>query len=197
MRDRIAARTPFLELPNVVRWNRAERDSLRMLAYSRFRRDRELCADYLSCGTWGTTANLNHLLDLAEVLVLDPAPNVRWRILVAIEDFAERCPERIWPFVVKWGSVLNRDIRQGVACCILEHILEFHWDEYFAESRAVIDRGNIRFAYALSFCWVSLNGELHRGTDLIRDYLATIDSRRAGRRIRTYRIRLEDLDPSQ
>lgn len=196
MRDRIAARTPFLDLPSVVRWNRAERESLRELAFSRFRRDRELCVGYLQCSTWDTTANLSLILELAERLMLDPTPNVRWGVLVAVEDFAEYHPQRIWPFLVKWGSVLCPDIRAGIACLPLEQLLGYHWDEYFARSKAVIESGNMRFAHTLSICYVSLDGEPLRGTDLIRDYLGTIDSRRAGRRVRSYKRSLQGLDPS-
>jgi len=68
-------------------------------------------------------------------------------------EYAESHPEAIWPLVVKWGSARIEDIRSGIACCVLEHILEYQFSPFFGRAKAIIERGNGRFADTLSRCW--------------------------------------------
>jgi hypothetical protein len=41
----------------------------------------------------------------------------------------------------------------GVACCILEYILEYHFSPYFDRARWLVERGNRRFRLTLAYCW--------------------------------------------
>jgi hypothetical protein len=52
----------------------------------------------------------------------------RWQAIIAIGDFAETDPEPIWAFVVRWGNHADEDLRTAVATCLLEHLLEYHFD---------------------------------------------------------------------
>ena len=66
--------------------------------------------------------------------------------------FIESNPEEVWTFISKWGRSDNEDVRTAVATCIVEHFLEFHFDEYFSlvETAACSDRN---FADMFSRCW--------------------------------------------
>jgi len=86
-------------------------------------------------------------------MIPDRSTYVRWQALLMLGQHAKRHPDEIWPSVLKWGTVQNRDIRQGVACCILEHVLEHHFDPYFDRALSHIACGHRRFAYTLAYCW--------------------------------------------
>ena len=154
MRDRVAARVPILDLSR-MRFNESERVTLRRLACSEDVADKRLCVDYLYCGT-GVSANLRFMLELADVLVLNRSANVRWGTLNCISfGFAESHPRRLWPFIARWGCHRSSDIRSGVACCLLEHILDVDFEEIFERSKALVEAGNIRFLDTLRTCWLT------------------------------------------
>ena len=60
--------------------------------------------------------------------------DVRWQAAIALGELCESEPELIWPLVLKWGSSENEDVRDAVATCMLEHILEFHFVKYFGKA---------------------------------------------------------------
>jgi len=55
----------------------------------------------------------------------------RWQAIMLIEDFIEDEPEAILPFVLKWGVHEQEDLRWAIACLLLEHLLEFHFELIF------------------------------------------------------------------
>jgi len=95
------------------------------------------------------------MLDLEKVDVeLGSADeNTRWQAAIALGEGCEECPELIWPLVVKWGSSENEDVRAAISTCVLEHILEYHFEEYFEKSREIIQGGNILFLDTFSTCY--------------------------------------------
>jgi hypothetical protein len=36
----------------------------------------------------------------------------------------------VWPFIVRWGASSDEDLRNAVATCLLEHLLEYHFDAF-------------------------------------------------------------------
>lgn len=58
---------------------------------------------------------------------LDP----RWQAIIAIGDHIEHHPDVVWLFTRKWGAHANADLRTAVATCLLEHLLEHHFDRIF------------------------------------------------------------------
>ncbi len=84
-----------------------------------------------------------------------PDENTRWQAVIALGEHGhcEHAPEVIWPLVVKWGSSENEDVRTAIATCILEHILECHFDEYFEKTAALVRGGNKEFGDTFSRCW--------------------------------------------
>jgi HEAT repeat protein len=85
-----------------------------------------------------------------------PAPDgvedPRWQAIIEVGMFAEQEPEAIWPFVLKWGSHEDEDVRAAIASCLLERLLEDHFDLLFplVETAA---RSNTWFAETTSICW--------------------------------------------
>ncbi len=150
-KDRIADRVDPLDYSH-MRFTSEEKGSLKQLARSKKLADRRLCVDYLSNGV-GVDRNRPFLLDIIDELIPDRSHYVRWQSFIMLGDFIESHPEQVWPLVSKWGSDKNRDIRIGVACCILEHLLGCHFSEYFPKVKEIIDTGNRRFAYTFTCCW--------------------------------------------
>ena len=135
-----------------VRFNRSEQQSLLRLYLGGDLRSRRLCVDYLRAGL-GVRGNRQFILGMCDRMIPDRSAYVRWQALLMLGQHAERHPGAIWPSVLKWGTVRNRDIRRGVACCILEHVLEHHFDPYFDLALSHIACGHRRFAYTLANCW--------------------------------------------
>ena len=135
-----------------VRFNRSEQRSLLRLYLRGDLRSRRLCVDYLRAGL-GVRGNRQFILGMCDRMIPDRSTYVRWQALLMLGQHAERHPDEIWPSVLKWGTVKNRDIRQGVACCVLEHVLEHHFDPYFDRALSHIAGGHRRFAYTLAYCW--------------------------------------------
>ena len=84
-----------------------------------------------------------------------PDEDTRWQAVIALAEHGhcENAPDVIWPLVVKWGSSENEDVRIAIATCVLEHILEHHFDEYFEKTATLVRGGNQEFGHTFSQCW--------------------------------------------
>jgi len=82
----------------------------------------------------------------------DGAEDPRWQAIIEVGMFTEQEPEAIWPFVLKWGSHEDEDVRAAIATCLLEHLLEHHFDLLFPRVETAA-RSNIWFAKTTSQCW--------------------------------------------
>jgi hypothetical protein len=76
----------------------------------------------------------------------------RWQAISAVGEFVETDPEAVWSFVTRWGSSPDEDLRMAVATCVLEHLLEYHFDVFISrvEQAARADR---RFGDTVTNCW--------------------------------------------
>jgi len=129
-----------------------EQATLRRMAKSKNYHARKRCAEWLKVISH-VKANHPLVLELADVLIPDRSENIRWGILTIALSPKLRdwdCSD-LWPLVVKWGSVRNTDIRIGVGVCVLEHILEQNFTEYFGRAQHLIETGNHRFGYTLAY----------------------------------------------
>jgi hypothetical protein len=98
-----------------------------------------------------------HAIEQAEqVLAASTAPtdgaDVRWSAIIWVAEFAETDPDELWAFALKWGSSPDADLRQAVASCLLEHLLEFHFATLFPKVAAAA-RTDSRFADTFIGCW--------------------------------------------
>jgi hypothetical protein len=77
--------------------------------------------------------------------------DARWQAIIRVADHIEEHPEEVWRFTRKWGAHANEDLRMAVATCLLEHLLEHHFDRMFPLVSAAC-RESKRFAWSLSMC---------------------------------------------
>jgi len=76
----------------------------------------------------------------------------RWQAIIVVGEFIERDPEAIWPFILRWGSHEDEDLRTAIATCLLEHLLEHHFDPMFPRVETAA-RSNPNFAKTVLGCW--------------------------------------------
>jgi hypothetical protein len=76
----------------------------------------------------------------------------RWLAVAQVAHFTESEPGAVWSFIRKWGRSKDSDLRMAVATCLLEHLLEHHFDRFiaFVEDAALSDA---RFADTVCGCW--------------------------------------------
>ena len=77
----------------------------------------------------------------------------RWQAAIAVGQLCDSDPEAVWPLVEKWGSSADEDTRTAIATCVLEHILETHFDPFFAKTAILVRQGNVNFADTFYRCW--------------------------------------------
>lgn len=62
----------------------------------------------------------------------------RWQAIMCVGDFIPSHPDEVWNFFVKWGQYPCDDLRCALACCLLEHLLEHHFDRIFVRLRRLV-----------------------------------------------------------
>jgi hypothetical protein len=84
-----------------------------------------------------------------------PAPDeqrdTRWQAIIRVGEFVETEPEAVWAFVERWGKHPSEDLRAAIATCLLEHLLEYHFDLLFPRVERLV-RTSKRFAETLNWC---------------------------------------------
>jgi hypothetical protein len=83
----------------------------------------------------------------------------RWQAIIAVGDFAETDPEPVWLFGERWGVNPDEDLRMAITTCILEHLLEYHFDLIFPRMERLA-RSNPGFAWMVGGCWLFGKSEL-------------------------------------
>ncbi len=75
----------------------------------------------------------------------------RWQAIIEVGEHIESEPQDVWLFIRKWGMHPSEDIRTAVVTCLLEHLLEYHFEEYFPKVR-IACRQSKRFASTFRMC---------------------------------------------
>ena len=149
--DRIEERVdPFCLFP--CRFTPQERHSLTALYQRGDLKSRRLAASYIWAGH-GVHGNRLFIFDMCDRMIPDRSGYVRSQALMTLGMYVETHPHNLWPLVLKWGSVKNYDIRALIACFVLEHILEYHFETFFPQAVEYVEEGHRRFAYTLAYCW--------------------------------------------
>jgi hypothetical protein len=85
-----------------------------------------------------------------------PAPDgeedPRWQAIIHVGYFVETQPEEVWTFVRRWGRHPNPDLRTAIATCLLEDLLEYHFELIFPRVEFEV-RTSKRFHDTLKRCW--------------------------------------------
>jgi hypothetical protein len=84
-----------------------------------------------------------------------PAPDgkrdPRWQAIIRVGEFIETHPEPVWAFTRRWGKHAQSDLRAAIACCLLEHLLEAHFELLFPRVEAE-GLTSPRFANTFALC---------------------------------------------
>jgi hypothetical protein len=66
----------------------------------------------------------------------------RWQAVICVAEFIETDPEPVWAFALRWGRSSDDDLRMAISTCVLEHLLEHHFDAFIerVEEAARADR---------------------------------------------------------
>jgi hypothetical protein len=78
---------------------------------------------------------------------LDP----RWQAIIAVGEHIPDNPQEVWGFIRKWGKHPNEDLRTAIATCLLEHLLEYHFEDFFPMVKETC-RQSKRFALTFKRC---------------------------------------------
>jgi hypothetical protein len=54
----------------------------------------------------------------------------RWQAAITVAEFIETAPESVWAFVLRWGRSSDDDLRMAISTCVLEHLLQRHFDAF-------------------------------------------------------------------
>lgn len=81
----------------------------------------------------------------------DGKPDPRWKAIIQIGEYIETNPQDVWLFIRKWATHHDEDLRMAIATCLLEHLLEYHFDEYFPKVRDACHQSK-RFASTFVLC---------------------------------------------
>ena len=76
----------------------------------------------------------------------------RWQAIIAVGNFIETNPEEVWRFAHQWGQHADEDLRTAIGTCLLEHLLEHHFDLLFPRLEVAV-KSSPEFADAFSRSW--------------------------------------------
>jgi hypothetical protein len=77
--------------------------------------------------------------------------NSRWQAIIKVGKFVRIEPEALWEFVERWGKHPSEDLRMAIATCLLEHLLQYHFNLLFPRVERLA-RKSKRFAETLCWC---------------------------------------------
>jgi hypothetical protein len=83
----------------------------------------------------------------------------RWQRIIDVGHYIKDEPEAVWTFVTRWGSATNPDLRDAIATCLLEHLLQHHFELIFPRVELRV-HGDSVFADTFKRCWKLGEAEL-------------------------------------
>lgn len=78
--------------------------------------------------------------------------DVRWQAIIAVGEYVESEPQAVWDFIQTWGINGQEDLRDAIATCLLEHLLEYNFAEFFPQVEKLA-LSNPLFADTFLRCW--------------------------------------------
>jgi len=78
--------------------------------------------------------------------------DARWQAIIAVSEFIEAEPEAVWSFARRWGAHPDDDVRMAISTCVLEHLLEHHFDAFISRVEDAVGTDQL-FAKTVSSCW--------------------------------------------
>jgi hypothetical protein len=83
----------------------------------------------------------------------------RWQAIMDVAEFIPTHPDEVWEFAARWGCTENADLRDAIATCVLEHLLQHHFERVFTKME-VLAKADARFAETVKMCWKFGQAEL-------------------------------------
>lgn len=81
----------------------------------------------------------------------DQEKDPRWQAIIDVAEYIESDCDAVWEFAARWGCQGDEDLRAAVATCLLEHLLECHFDRLFPLVRDLAGK-DPRFAETFLQC---------------------------------------------
>ena len=82
----------------------------------------------------------------------DGEEDPRWQAIIEVSEFIDSDPDAVWAFTAKWGVHDDEDLRSAIATCLLEHLIEQHFELIFPRvEKLAMD--NADFAWTFTMCW--------------------------------------------
>jgi len=106
----------------------------------------------------GTRLEFEAALKHAETMLrLNPSSrtsgkNPKWAAVGALNKFIRWRPQQVWLVIRRWGQSDDPDTRAAIATCLLEHLLQYHFQTYIDRVDRLA-RSDPNFAHTVSFCW--------------------------------------------
>ena len=75
----------------------------------------------------------------------------RWQAIIGVGAFVRSDPDAVLEFACRWGRHADADLRMAVAMCLLEHLLEHHFEAVFPRIEEEVRRSG-RFADTFLSC---------------------------------------------
>lgn len=80
---------------------------------------------------WKGKTERQRLFTVLERLAVDTAlSTIRWQAIIGLGEAFEVCPDEAFELLMQLAGHTNPDVRQAVACAVLEHIIEDHPETY-------------------------------------------------------------------
>src|SRR4029078_8485577 len=98
---------------------------------------------------------------LPGIAAADGESDPRWQAIIELDQFIEDDPEPIWSFIRRWGASDDEDLRMAVATCLLEHLLQHHFDRFISRVEEAA-HGSPLFADTARSCWLGSSEEEQR-----------------------------------
>jgi len=76
----------------------------------------------------------------------------RWRAIIRVGRFIQDEPHEVLQFVLRWGGHEDEDLRAAIATCLLEHLLEHHFNQTVSALADEIAQ-NPAFRSMCRLCW--------------------------------------------
>ncbi len=89
---------------------------------------------------------------LAKTPVSESTSGQLWQAVVSVAQFVPSYPEETWDFASRWGRHRAEDIRSAIASCLLEHLLELHFQLIFPRIERAVREDKL-FADTFLRCW--------------------------------------------
>jgi len=106
-------------------------------------------------------------LHMLQRLIQDPVS--RWQALVAVAEGIKSEPDIVWSVISRYGGSSDGDMRGGIACVLLEHLLDEHFEEYLPRVRESA-RADEVFCQTLAMCRiVETDRKQRRIANLLRE----------------------------